>query len=171
MKKKKLKKINPLDIKKSNLFLPELCGDYKDIKNDAWFDIKKLTFMVSNLKKDNFILQKEKKILRAEQIKVNLTSYQKNMILKWIKYSRIIYNITVKYFRKNKLTSFINVRPIIKSLFYENFKNKIEKIPVHIIDNSIKDVLKSYKSSIALLKAGEIKKFMIRYKRQNKNKQ
>jgi len=170
-KRKKLNKINELDVKNSNLFLPELDDKYKNIENNSWFDIKYQNYNIVSNNKENTILSGNNVIIRAKQVKIITTQYQKNIILNWMELSRIIYNITVKYLRNNKLISFTKLRPIIKSLFSKSFKEKINDLPVHIIDNSIKDVLKSYKTSIALLKAGEIKYFIIRYKKQKKNKQ
>lgn len=166
-KRKKLNKINENNIKESKYFIPTLEKEYDNIINNSWFDVKYQNYNIVDNKSINIDLEEpNNNIMRAKQIKISTTQFQKNIILSWIEQSRIIYNITVKYLRKNKLVSFIKLRKIIKDSF-----NKDYNIPVHIIDNSIKDVLKAYKSSIALLKAGEIKYFRIRYKKFKKDKQ
>ena len=44
-------------------------------------------------------------------------------------------------------------------------------MPCLIIDNAINDISKAYKSTIALLKKGEITHFKLRYKKYTKDKQ
>lgn len=167
MKKKKLNKINQTDVKTSKYYIPKLENNYTEISTNSWFDILYQNYNIVDNNSINIELEApNNNILRSKQLKISTTQFQKNIILNWIEQSRIIYNITVKYLRTNKLVSFTKLRKIIRNSFTKEYD-----IPAHIIDNSINDVLKAYKSSMALLKAGEIKYFRIRYKKFKKNKQ
>lgn len=159
-------KIDTKSIIDSNYFIPHFNSNWTDIRTNNWFDIKENNYESKNILKTK-LDNKDNSILRAKHIKLNLNKIQKTKINCWLEVSRIVYNLTVKYFRYNTLTSFQRVRPIIKQLFSRNLLNLINRfnIPVHIIDNSINDVIKAYKSSIALIKCNEIKYFRIRYKK------
>jgi transposase len=167
----KRKKLNLIDKDKypSKYFIPENLQNIKRYKFSC-FDIEEFDYL--NNQKLSQEVKVNNEVLRCEQIKLTVTPLQKNILLSWIESARLIYTITVKYLRSRKdLISFFKLRPIIKTLFTNTFKEKIKDLPVHIIDNSIKDVLKAYKTSIALLKSKHIKFFRIRYKKQNKPKQ
>lgn len=175
-KKKKLKKIDNNIIKNSKYFIPKLIK-YNTYKTNSWFEIKEYNY--SNINIEDTIIPKwfypenNDKILRAKQVYFYPNIKQRYILLNWLELSRIIYNLTVKFLRKNKLQSFIKIRPLIKNIFSNSLKKLIKKynLPAHIADNSINDVIKAYKSAIALLKAKEIKHFVIRYKKKNKPNQ
>lgn len=166
MKKTKLNFIPINKIVKSTHFLPT--GDNKCIKqNYSWFDIEHYNY---GSNQDLVSKNIENNILKCKQIKISPTLKQKEILLEWIELSRIIYNQTVQYLKHNESKSFITLRPIIKSLFNDHFKQRIiqAKLPVHIIDNSIKDVIKARKTAFTLLKLKHIKRFRLRFKKQNK---
>lgn len=153
----------------SNEFIPKYI-DSNNVEKHSWFDIENFNYLDSKPITTNILNKSE---LRIEQIKLFLNFKQKNIINEWIEIARIIYNITVKYFRNNKLTSFKTVRSIIKNSFNEQLLNRINlcNMPHHVQDNAINDVIKAYKTSISLIKAKHVKCFKIRYKKINKPKQ
>lgn len=165
---KKLKHIPKSKILKSKHFIPnELSSKRSKL---SWFDIKRYDYgsVATSTKNDIDI-----NVIRCKQIKISPTLDQRKILMEWIELSRIIYNITVQYLKHNECKSFISLRPLIKSSFCKHFKERIEKacLPVHVIDNSIKDVIKARKTAFALLKAGHIKRFRMRFKKQSKTTQ
>ena len=108
----------------------------------------------------------DKKILRCKQIIVKPNLKQREILMEWFALYKYTYNQTVSYIRLNGIKSFKTLRPIIKDAFNQEIKDRILacKIPVHTIDNAVKDVTKAYKSSFALHKGK--KKFRIRYKKE-----
>lgn len=162
---KKLKHIGKDKIKQSNHFLPTeiKCSTQKH----SWFDIEQFDYGSNKVMQTKSI---EHTSIRCKQIKITPTDLQKKVLLEWIEISRLVYNQTVNYLKHNESKSFISLRPIIKLLFTDSFKQRINeaKIPVHIIDNAIKDVLKARKTAFTLLKLKYIKHFRLRSKKQNK---
>lgn len=179
--KKKSKRFNREQIKKelknkllqSNKFIPSL-KEFDSARKLSWFDIESYEYDEGSNQRANAKRNEiSNELIRSIQIKIMFTNEQMKVINEWIELARIIYNITVKYFRKNKLCGFIRVRPLIKQLFTSSLLKRIKEsnIPVHVIDNTIHDVCKAYKSSKALIKSGHCKYFMIRYKKLNKPRQ
>ncbi len=162
---KRVKLIPKSKILKSTHFIPTECS-YKQTKH-SWFDIKKYNYgsnvqsMLNNVNID---------IVKCKQIKIVPTVDQKNILLEWIELSRIIYNLTVRYLKHNECKSFYTLRSSVKQLFNYSFKQRIlkSKLPVHVIDNSIKDVIKARKTAFALLKTKHIKRFRLRFKKRSK---
>lgn len=162
---KKLKPISKNKIIKSKHFIPTEIDSINSTV--SWFDIKKYDYGSTNKQIENVISITG---VRCKQIKIYPTKHQKKILCEWIEIARIVYNITVQYLKHNEGKSFISLRPIIKSLFTNHFKERILKsgIPVHIMDNAIKDVIKARKTAFQLLKAGHIKRFRLRFKKQSK---
>lgn len=162
---KKLKHISKDKIKQSNHFLPTeiKCSTQKH----SWFDIEQFDYGSNKVMQTKSI---EHTSIRCKQIKITPTDLQKKVLLEWIEIARLVYNQTVNYFKHNESKSFISLRPIIKFLFTDSFKQRINeaKIPVHIIDNAIKDVLKARKTAFTLLKLKYIKHFSLRGRKQSK---
>lgn len=158
-------------IKNSEYFKPF----YKQTEDSdiklSWFDIKTYQYNKSKKQEENKLYNNNN--LRAKQIKIYPNEEQKIKLNEWIELARLIYNLTVKYFKHNKFTSFISVRPIIKKLYPKSLleRTKASKMPEHVQDGAIRDVCKAYKSSEALKNAGYIKYFKIRYKKINKPQQ
>jgi transposase len=114
--------------------------------------------------------QTNRTVLRCSKIKISPDTKQSKILDNWIDIYRYVYNQTVKYLKSNKLTNFIKLRKIIKDNLNKSSWDRIIKsrIPIHTIDNAIKDVVKAYKSSFALSKVTK-KQFRIRYKKSNSN--
>ncbi len=170
MCKKKSLKIIPVDkICNSTHFIPVNCDNISHAKH-SWFDIETFDYESNITSKINHI---NVNVMRCKQIKVNANQIQKRILLDWIECARLVYNITVDYLKHHKIYNFSKLRSAIKSEFTDKFRSKLElsNIPCHVIDNSIKDVLKALKSAIALLKGGFIKRFRLRHKKQSKDSQ
>lgn len=167
----KIKKDLQQKILKTNYFKPnnKPCDKFNKL---GWFDIKTYNYKTNKPKIENKF-DEYKIYQRAKQIKLYPTVEQKKKLDEWIEISRLIYNMTVKYFKTNKVISFKSVRPIIHKLYPESLKQRIKlaEMPKHVENNAISDVCKAYKSSFALKKAGHVKCFRIRYKKLNKPKQ
>ena len=108
-------------------------------------------------------------ILRCKKVNITFTPKQKEIIDPWFDIYKSTYNQTVKHIRKggkNLKTGFYNLRTEVKSEFTEDFKKRMTKchIPVHTVDNAIKDVSKAWKSAFGLAKITK-RRFRIRYKR------
>ena len=164
-KSKKLPKIPKKKILQSEHFIPTGC--FSERSKHSWFDIKRYDYGSVKLPTTKEI---DIEVLRCKQIKISPTYDQKQLLLKWIELSRLIYNQTVQYLKHNKCVAFYKLRTIIKSLFKPNFIERLKKVkmPENVINNSIKDVLKGRKSAFALLQAGHIKRFRMRFKKQSK---
>ena len=165
MKKPKLKPIPKSKILKSEHFIPTQIESRDSVI--SWFDIKTYDYGFTNQQTENVISITG---IRCKQIKIYPTEFQKKILFEWIEIARLVYNITVQYLKHNEGKSFISLRPVIKSLFTNHFKERLLKsgIPVHIIDNAIKDVIKARKTAFQLLKVGHIKRFRLRFKKQSK---
>lgn len=171
MKGKRTSKINIDLVTRSKYFIPQIKDNWSEEVSpqvNSWFDIQKINYEIVDDKQTlmNDAISSDS-ILRSQPIKLSPTKEQKHKLLAWMELYRIIYNQTVHYFRNNNLTSFMKIRPIIKNKFSNSIRVKIKQysMPVHVIDNAIKDVCKSYKTSIALKNAGLIRYFRIRYKK------
>lgn len=168
------KKISVSDIKNSKYFIPNDI-EYNLTKkqlNDSWFDLESTIYNNVNYKSNDLTIE-ETKIITSKNIKLHLNNTQRQILLKWFESARLVYNTTVYYFRHNKLCSFFTARKEVKRILPEYIKLFNEKyfVPCLIVDNAINDVCKAYKSTIALLKKGEITHFKIRYKKYTKDKQ
>ena len=115
-----------------------------------------------------------KDILRCEKISIKLSRNQRLIIQKWFAIYRWCYNKTIKFIRHKdqfedgkNIYSFYTLRKLIKSSFTKNEKQRIKKskIPVHTLDNAIRDVCKAYKTAFTLLKSEKIKFFRLRTKK------
>lgn len=157
----------------SPCFVPNYEETWVD-KSMSWFGVSTLTYKtISHQDNSVNVPMPDSSLLRAKQVGIQFNTDQKQLILKWIELARIIYNITVLYFKHNKLCGFGRVRPIIKKLYSTKLAMlvKSSKMPVHIQDNAINDVIKAHKSAQGLLKAKMINHYKIRYKKQSKPNQ
>jgi len=168
------KKISVSDITNSKFFIPnDDISKYTKTQLDmSWFDLETMLYNNINYASSNKDI-KETEIIISKNIKLNLNKVQRYVLLKWFEASRLVYNAAIYYFRKNKLCSFFKARREIKKILPEYIKlfNEKYNVPCLIIDNSINDVCKAYKSTFALLKAKEITHFKLRYKKFTKDKQ
>jgi len=107
----------------------------------------------------------DKIVIRVDKVIIKFDKRQQQ----WIRYImdvyRFAYNRTVKYLRTNKVTSFFNIRTIIRSLLTDKQKEFIEECPSHFIDEAIHDVVKAYKTCFTNYKRANCKHFRLRYKK------
>jgi IS605 OrfB family transposase len=171
----KRNKISVSDIKNSKYFIPneEINKFTKTELNLSWFDLETTLYTLTDkINIENKVID-EVKIITSKNIKLSFNKIQKQILLKWFESARLAYNATIYYFKHNKLCSFFTARREVKKIFpkYINLFNEKYYVPCLIIDNAINDVCKAYKSTIALLKNGEITHFKLKYKKYTKDKQ
>lgn len=171
----KRNKISVSDIKNSKYFIPnEENNTFTKSQFDiSWFDLEsKIYHLHDNINIENKIID-EIKIITSKNIKLTFNKIQKQILLKWFESARLVYNATIYYFKHNKLCSFFTARKEVKKMLPEYINSFNEKyyVPCLIIDNAINDVCKAYKSTLALLKKGEITHFKLKYKKYTKDKQ
>ena len=168
-------KISISDIQNSKYFIPneEIDKFTKSQLNLSWFDLEtKIYNIVDKVNIENKSID-DIDIITSKNIKLTFNKIQKQILLKWFESARLVYNATIYYFKNNKLCSFFTARREVKKSLpdYINLFNKKYYVPVLIIDNAINDVCKAFKSTIALLKKGEITHFKLKYKKYTKDKQ
>tara|TARA_Y100000294_G_C8493833_1_gene311914 strand:+ start:462 stop:968 length:507 start_codon:yes stop_codon:yes gene_type:complete len=113
-------------------------------QTDSWFKMKKGN--IQEKKKYNFRLSKTKipnKIIKCKKINILFTSIQRKIIFDWFKGYLLMYNLTIKYFRKcNFLKEPISTNfKYIRTYKLKETKNIIRKkynIPSHMLDGAIK---------------------------------
>jgi len=160
------KKLPLNELKSKNL-------SYNDISSNSWFDIKQSNFK----KKYNLSLVKDNKpceqVTKCMKINITFNPEQKEIINNWFMGCQLMYNATVKHFRKCKFhneavsTNFQCVRtdfmlPIKDEIMY-NYN-----IPSHVLDGTIKQVCEAYKTAFTNFKNGNVKRFNIRYMKRDK---
>lgn len=135
----------------------------EQIRTDSWFDFIGEEHIFDSRPTDKTVIRCSKVI-----VKPNIT--QRKLLNKWFFLYRYVYNQCVLWIRKNKLESFYSLRKKVKDNLNNETKQLItsSSVPINTIDNAINDVVKAYKSAIALCKKTK-KRFNIRYKKENAN--
>lgn len=173
MKKKKKKRKFLIKNKPCNKFwIPNLKLHKVNIRSNSWFNINK--FIDENASYFNLNIpsnkNKDTDFYRANKIKLTPSLYQRKVLHNWIKIYKYVYNYALYYIRKtDKTYSFYTLRSLLKKQLTSKQHIKISKIPSHIIDEALHDLVKAFKTAFENLKQGNIKKFKIRYKKNNKN--
>lgn len=186
--------------KETNFFVPNKNFEWSSLEkhNKSHFkhvDVKQSIYEtvipqknVNNFNLDTYkkIESKNKKVLcdylMCKQVEIFPNDEQKKILLNWIELARETYNITLKHVKAYGLKSNQVLREyILEKAFSKKFKDKLFKerdemnkawlVPCNVIREAIKDVIKSYNSSIALLKSGYIKNFDVKKKSTFKVKQ
>ncbi len=171
-KKKKYKKIEISEKDSKNFWLPDIDIKLNPINTNSWFDI-----LESDNILENDIIVDNGTVLRSNKICIYPDQKQKEILLKWCDVYRYTYNQTIKYIRENPDTkiNFIGLRKTMKNVLKSNITmwNNIlnSKIPIHTLDNAIKDVCKAYKSAFSNKKNGNINKFVLKYKKMSNLRQ
>jgi IS605 OrfB family transposase len=111
------------------------------------------------------------KDVRCKQVELRPKLRERHILKTWFELYRQTYNLTIallknhstlsKYDARNKIKDEIRKNTYMTSLIYKT------KIPVHTLDNAVFDVFKAKKAAISNLKAGNIKFFRLRYKKQS----
>ncbi len=106
------------------------------------------------------------KVLRSKKVELYPTQEQKDTIRTWMKNCKYVYNYALKHIRENKLRfNFYNVRDLIKPLLPEKIKNET---PNNILLDAVKELCNAFKSNVAKIKKGTLKKFKLKYKNNKK---
>jgi IS605 OrfB family transposase len=136
-----------------------------------WFDTINYSSNYS-IRRDYVTNNTGEKILKCTKVEVTFTPNQRNIILAWFSLYKTIYNIAIEIANREKVYNFIKLRALIKP-YYKKYEGKIKDfgIPVHTLDNAIKDVCKAYKTAKTNIKNGNIKYFRLRPKRKCVNKE
>ena len=132
------------------------------IRTNSWFDFTGNETMCD-------VTSSNETVMRAEQVIIKPTSVQLKLLTEWLELYRYTYNQTIHHSRFNKIESFFTMRKIIKGRFPPEITKRIAtcRIPIHSVDNAVKDAILAYKTSFALHKGK--KRFRIRYKKSNAN--
>jgi hypothetical protein len=110
------------------------------------------------------------------------TKKQKILLSCWFKYYIVMYNETIKLFKRaRRLDIKISLNwKILRTKYLKYKRNKIQKksqienvkyntkIDIHILDSAIQNACTSYKSCLTNLLNGNIKHFRLRYLKQTK---
>jgi len=158
-------RISCLNNKKA-VYLPNDNTIFQSVKTDSWFSIKqtnnnaKLSISKLDTTDDNYY---------ARKFFFYPTDQQKNILRQWFKATTFLYNKSLKeikniqYFKPDcpeKLT-FFSIRKKMKEIKTQILE--ITKIPVHILDLTIKKCVENYKSIITNFQKHNISKFRYRY--------
>lgn len=142
-----------------------------EVGTGFWFDIINYS-PDSSIRRDGIVQITDAKILKSSKVEVTFTPNQRNTIIAWFSLYKTIYNIAIDVANRKKVYSFVNLRKLVKPI-YKNYKGKIDEfgIPIHTLDNAVKDVCKAYKTAQTNLREGNIKYFRLRPKRRCMNKE
>lgn len=161
-----MKKISKELIKNSPCWMPSL-HEGNLIVSNSWFSIRKK----QAFNQKNNIQTIKSKNIRCETIYLKPTLKQRNILLDWFELSRLAYNKTIQYLKKDNTIKDRKMRDIIKqdmrNNLYINSLIKNSGVYQQTLDNSVKDVYKARKTAFSNLKLNNIKFFRLRYKKKN----
>lgn len=123
------------------------------------------------------IADNDKTVLRAIKITLKPNVKQQKILKSWFHIYRYFYNRAITYinsqYKKNGkcAKSISEFRKKVRDTAPDEMKSRIKKskVPVHTVDNALRDAIKAYKTCLANLKAGNIKFFRLRKKRSTGN--
>lgn len=178
------KKIPPFRDKilrnRGSLWKPSVDINYDTLNTNSWFNIKKHTSLTASSYTNHLKIKEEKvdTVIKCFQVQMFFTSSQQKIMSRWMMAYKHMYNMTIAHIKEQK-TQCLNFQKL-RTLHLKDVRNKIikdsqhpafeknTKVKTHMLDGAIKLACANYKSAIANLKAGHIKKFRIRYWRFNK---
>lgn len=161
-----MKKISKSLITNSTSWRPSLYEGHL-VDSHSWFTLRKK--QIFNL--DNPKQPIKTSNIRCKKIQLNPTLKQRNILLNWFELTRLSYNLTVNFLKKDntikdrKMRD--NVKQAMRNNLYINGLIKKSGIYQQTLDNAVKDVYKARKTAFANLKLNNIKFFRLRYKRQD----
>lgn len=139
----------------------------------SWFD-HECYWSKDILHQSESTINKDKKIIRARPVGIFPTKIQKETLMLWIGLLRKVYNAGVNYCRRNKPVTNANIlRDLVRKSMSQKLKKRLKEARVNAdcINETLRDVAKAYKTCFALKKAGHVKHFRVRYKKNTKPKQ
>src|SRR3972149_10440217 len=143
-----------------------------EYSSHSWFNITEYTSnLVNNNYDANIPIPIIDELIKCQKIKIYENKLQKKLLLNWMKSYTIMYNETIKIFKKfrfNKQKTILNWKKLrtnflkdIKKDIIEKSQLKTEQINTkvngHILDFAIQDACSKLKSCITNLKNGHIK--------------
>ena len=155
-----------------------------EYSSHSWFNITEYTSnLVNNNYDANIPIPIIDELIKCQKIKIYENKLQKKLLLNWMKSYTIMYNETIKIFKKfrfNKQKTILNWKKLrtnflkdIKKDIIEKSQLKTEQINTkvngHILDFAIQDACSKLKSCITNLKNGHIKHFRLRYLKQTRD--
>jgi len=146
-------------------------NEYTSIhSNTCWFNN---THHLSSKLQVPKLIDTDKKVTKCRKIEVTFTPNQRNIMQQWFKLYKSVYNIAIHQANKNGLYNFIKLRALVKPMYKTLYEGEIKncQIPIHTLDNAIRDVCKAYVSARGNLCAGNITHFNLRPKRKCNNKE
>jgi len=175
IKKKKKKDKRKFLIKKkicNKFWIPKLKLHKVNVRSNAWFNINK--FIDDNASHFNLDIPSDEDddidFYKSIKIKLTPTPLQRKILYNWIKIYKYVYNYGLYYIRTtDKTYSFYKLRSLLKNQLLNKQHVNTSKIPSHIIDEALHDLVKAFKTAFENLKRGNIKHFKIRYKKNSKN--
>lgn len=147
-----------------------------------WFSCNKYNQQNPNNYQFNHKFKKIKKVINCKTIKLFFTHDQRKVINTWLEAHRQMYNVTLEYIK----TQNFHDQPVDydwKDMRTKHLYNRKEQImdnniiiisgkeikpASHVLDDAIQLACANYKSAFSNLRAGNIKRFRIRYWRKNK---
>lgn len=139
--------------------------------SNSWFPIYYYKSKCPSNLKLNTDVNSPNQIIRYKKIELFPNLKQQKVIKRFLDLYRLVYNKTVTYIRTHDdspKTDFYKLRKIVKPILDEYIK---KQLPEHLIDQSIHDVCKAYKTCFELIKNKRIKYFNIHHKNKNNDKQ
>jgi len=166
----------------NNFWYPDNTKPENPIDTDSWFPITEYANNNNQLYDAKLKVNTPAKFIKCRKVILHTTPIQKTILLSWLCAYQHMYNETIKFFNKRrflKLPKITNSRKIRTYYLYNEkiiIQNKSQyagvdyntKIPIHVLDEAIKDACTSYKSCLTNLERKHIKHFRLRYLKENK---
>ena len=170
-----------IKIRKNDIWLPDNNVALTKNISDSWFNLDIYKSDTKQSYKGKFKSKKFTNTIRSIKIHINFTEEQKHIIKRWIDAYTIMYNTTLRFIKKhkNKYKRFLDNWQNIRTYHLSEIRDKIQcesqssklnrntKIVTHVLDNAIQLACSNYKSALTNFRNGNIKKFRIRYWKQN----
>ena len=179
MKKKKkftIEEIKNNVVKNTNkIWIPNYNINFNNKSINKYHDIK-VAINNDTIVKNYFKIKcdvLDEKNIKSKKVKLVLTKRQKKIIDSWLHGYKEVYNKTIHYIKHNYLNEnftlrWETIRDNIKP-FIRNIASNHCDVKIHDLCYAVKLVCQNYKSALSNYKNGNIKKFRMRYWKNNKD--
>ena len=140
---------------------------------------------INRLKGRNPELDKDPVFLYTKKVRIYPTKEQAVILQKWLNLCTSMYNVAVNHIRHHIFENGdLQLDAAIKFVKFESIRNDLKeakekiqqsyadyKIPIHVLDEAIREAVTNYKSCLTNLQRGHIKKFHVKelpYNRRHK---